>query len=60
MKQTTKRVVAFFAAMGLMVSGLSLNEPASADAKAKAKVKSVTIKEADIEKRRFFQTESIR
>lgn len=44
MKQTTKRVVAFFAAMGLMVSGLSLNEPASADAKAKAKVKSVTIK----------------
>ena len=38
MKQTTKRVVAFFAAMGLMVSGLSLNEPASADAKAKAKV----------------------
>lgn len=39
-----KRVVAFFAAMGLMVSGLSLNEPASADAKAKAKVKSVTIK----------------
>ena len=26
MKQTTKRVVAFFAAMGLMVSGLSLNE----------------------------------
>ena len=32
MKQTTKRVVAFFAAMGLMVSGLSLNEPASADA----------------------------
>ena len=61
MKQITKRVVAFFAAMGLMVSGLSLNEPASADAKAKAKVKSVTIKkEADIEKRRFFQTESIR
>ena len=44
MKQITKRVVAFFAAMGLMVSGLSLNEPASADAKAKAKVKSVTIK----------------
>ena len=44
MKQTTKRVVAFFAAMGLMVSGLSLNEPGSADAKAKAKVKSVTIK----------------
>ena len=44
MKQTTKRVVAFFAAMGLMVSGLSLNEPVSADAKAKAKVKSVTIK----------------
>ena len=44
MKQTTKRVVAFFAAMGLMVSGLSLNEPASADAKAKAKVKSVIIK----------------
>ena len=35
MKQITKRVVAFFAAMGLMVSGLSLNEPASADAKAK-------------------------
>ena len=34
MKQITKRVVAFFAAMGLMVSGLSLNEPASADAKA--------------------------
>ena len=61
MKQITKRVVAFFAAMGLMVSGLSLNEPASADAKAKAKVKSVTIKNvADIEKRRFFQTESIR
>ena len=64
MKQTTKRVVAFFAAMGLMVSGLSLNEPASADAKAKAKVKSVTIKNVkkklDIEKRRFFQTESIR
>ena len=44
MKQITKRVVAFFAAMGLMVSGLSLNAPASADAKAKAKVKSVTIK----------------
>ena len=47
MKQTTKRVVAFFAAMGLMVSGLSLNEPASADAKAKAKVKSVTISPED-------------
>lgn len=63
MKQTTKRVVAFFAAMGLMVSGLSLNEPASADAKAKAKVKSVTIKNVKkkltLKKRRFFQTESI-
>ena len=44
MKQTTKRVVAFFAAMGLMVSGLSVNEPASVDAKAKANIKSVTIK----------------
>lgn len=41
-----KKSCGVFAAMGLMVSGLSLNEPASADAKAKAKVKvkSVTIK----------------
>jgi len=38
MKQTTKRVVAFFAAMGLMVSGLSLNEPASAEGKSKSKI----------------------
>lgn len=46
MKQIGKRAVSFLTVMGLMMSGLSMSEPLSADAKAKATVKSVTITNA--------------
>lgn len=46
MKQVGKRAVSFLTVMGLMISGLSMSEPLSADAKAKPAVKSVTITNA--------------